>query len=244
VLNMKRKRIEYEADFRYLEDQALFAVTPRNWHNFTWEHLRKRTISFLKILTKDARIMLLVGIGPGGASKLWESDAIMRIGVDINKKWLSVSKEVCHPILASASHLPIKDNSIDVVFFELVLHHLKGQMTLEVPLKEACRAITHYGKILALEPNSLNPSGVLLNFINMFHLYALTFGGSNFEYALSPRELKSSLPAFSHLVTLAFTFLHPRFPLSVQRSILNHESFFMKKFPYFAWMFLFIIKKA
>ena len=82
---MDCKRTEYEADFRYSEEHALFTVTPRNWHNFAWDHLRKRTISYLKKATKDARIILLVGIGPGGASELWESDDIMRIGVDINK---------------------------------------------------------------------------------------------------------------------------------------------------------------
>lgn len=163
---------------------------------------------------------------------------VLKVGIDINKSFLLHSKEYCNVVLASASHLPLKDASIDLVFFDLVLHHLKGQQILGVSMKEVHKVLVDGGILIAIEPSSLNPSGFLMNAINMFHLYSRLFGGSSYEYALSPKEIRALLSDFYSVEIKALTFLHPRLPVYLQRFILKYERSLMKWLRIFAWIFL------
>ena len=177
---------------------------------------------------------MIVGVGARGILTYGAVEDVQKIGINVNKRFLLHFKEYGDTILASASHLPLKEGVIDLVLFELVLHHLKGQRSLEVSLREAQRVLVNGGRLIAIEPSSLNPSGFLMNVINVFHLYSRLFGGSNYEYALSPKEIKTQLSAFSGVKIKALTFLHPRLPVSLQRFILKYEGFLMKRLAYFA----------
>lgn len=231
------KALKYEARFAY--SKGILNVTPRSWHNFAWRHLRNRMMNHVSYSVGEKERILIVGVGTGGImSYVKLGQNVQKIGIDVNEVFLSHLKKSFDTVLASASHLPLREGVIDLVFFELVLHHLKGQQILEVSLREANRVLVNGGRTFAVEPSSLNPSGFLMNLINMFHLYSRLFGGSNYEYALSPKELKTLFCDFSGVKIEALTFLHPRFPISLQRFILKYERFLMNRLAYFAWMFL------
>lgn len=237
------RALKYEACFAYSE--GALSITPGAWHIFAWNHFTKRTANCVGRLVKKGERILIVGIGRGDILPyVWLEQDIPKIGIDVNKKFLLDSKEYCDVIMASASHLPIRECTIHLIFFDLVLHHLKGQRNLEVSLNEANRVLVNWGQLIAIEPNSLNPSGFLMNMINIFHLYSLLFGGSNFEYAISPKEIKTLLSDFSSLEIRVLTFVHPRLPISIQRYILKKEKILSKKFGYFAWMLMITARKA
>jgi ubiquinone/menaquinone biosynthesis C-methylase UbiE len=240
-LNANKESI-YEASFDY--SKGAFYATPRSWKSFAWSHLGKRMADLVVSLVKERKRILYVGVGSGSSlSNVGQEYGIQKIGIDINKKFLRDSREDCDVILASALHLPLKECSIDLAFFELVLHHLKGQRCVEGSMKEAYRVLVNRGKLIAVEPNSMNPSGFLMNLVNTFHLYSAVSGGSNYEFALTPKEIRTVLSDFSCIEIIAFSYLHPRFPLSVQRSILRNEGFLNKRFAYFAWMLLIVACK-
>lgn len=231
------KESKYEASFAY--SKGALDITPKSWHNFAFNNLREKTINYMNRVVGERERILIFGVGAGDILPYvgWGQE-ILKIGIDINKRSLKHSKKYCDVVLASASHVPIRDNSIDLVFFDLVLHHLKGQRILGVSLKEAYRVLINEGRLIAIEPSSLNPSGFLMNVINMFHFYSKLFGGSNYEYALSPKAIKIQLSNFSSVEIKPLTFLHPRLPLSMQRFILKNGKALEKRLAYFAWMFL------
>jgi len=234
---LKSENTKYEAEFNYAKGSL--AVTPQTWHNFCWFCLRQKMFKEVNgLLVGRRNKVLIVGLGDGGIlPQLKSTGKIDVLGVDINRDFLLKSKDYCDLVVASASHLPIKNNSIDMVFFELVLHHLKGQMDLHIPLNQALGALVPNGKVVAVEPNALNPSGVLLNLINIFHSYSRLFGGSDYEYALTSKELHKALASFSAEVN-PLSFLHPRFPVFLQIWILRHHRFLVKWFSAFAWIFM------
>jgi len=231
---MVSKGSKYEAEFQYTKGSL--AVTPHDWFLLAWDHLRKEIARYMCEVTKDKRAMVIVGVGEAGFVP--DIDKVQTIGIDINRKLLAKTDRRIDLIVGSASHLPLKDNSVSVVYFELVLHHLKGQMDMSTPFGESYRVLLPNGRLIAVEPNMLHPSGFLLNLLNVFHLYASVFGGSNYEYALTAKELSVPLRFFSGFEVRALSFFHPRYPLFLHRYILKRESFFKRHFSSFAWMIL------
>jgi SAM-dependent methyltransferase len=231
------KGAKFERDFK--GHKGALDVTPRSWYSMVYDDLRKRTVGYMNRVVSDKETVLIVGVGKGDILPyVWLEQRILKIGIDINEDVLKEAKEFCDTILASASHMPMKRDSTDVVFFDLVLHHLKGQKELRPSLKEAHRVLTDNGKMIAIEPNLLNFSGLLMSIINTFHMYAWLFGGSNYEYALSIKEIRSVLSGLFSSRIAALTLLHPRFPPFVQRFILKNERFLLRKLAFFAWMLL------
>jgi len=234
---IKDKNTQYEAQFSYAKGSL--AITPHSWHEHCWGCLREEMLKDTSVLLGDRKNrVLVVGLGDGGIlPQLKLKNDIEAVGVDINREFLVKSKDYCDLVVASASHLPIKKDSFDMVFFELVLHHLKGQMNLSIPLGQAYDVLAPNGKVVAVEPNALHPSGFLMNLINVFHSYSRLFGGSDYEYSLTAKELKVALKDFTVKID-ALSFLQPRFPLSVQLWILRNNRFFMKWLSNFAWVFM------
>jgi len=229
----KLRETRYEALF----DDSIRPVPL--WNSWAWNVTRQRTTNYIVHSIGERQRILIIGVGSGGSlrnARVPREHCVQKVGIDIKKKGLLESREYCDPILASASHLPLKGDSFDFVLFEQVLHHLKGQKNLEIALKEAHRTLVNGGKLVAIEPNSLNPSGFLMNIVNTFHLFWVLFGGSNYEFALSPREIRILLSDFCSIDIRALSFLHPRLPLSSQLWILKNERILMKRFSYFAWM--------
>lgn len=236
------KEARYESSFK--GSRGALDITPRSWFTFAWDNLRRRTVSYMNRIVTEIGPVLVVGVGTGDIlPHIWQTREVLKIGIDVNKEVLEQSKEYCDPVLASASQLPVRRNSIHLVFFDLVLHHLKGQKTLGACTRETHRVLVRKGKIVAIEPNSLNFSGLLMNVINTFHMYSMLFGGSSYEYALSTKEIRNLLSDHFEPRIGALTLLHPRFPMFMQRFILKNERFLLRKFAYFAWMFLITAQK-
>jgi SAM-dependent methyltransferase len=231
---MTSKGSVYEQDFQY--SKGSLDVTPRDWFLLAWSHFRREIALYMNQIARNSRVMVIVGVGEGG----FVPDVVgaQAIGIDINRKALVNADRRLDLIVCSASHLPMRDNSVDLVYFELVLHHLKGQMDLAVPFTESHRILMPNGRMVAVEPNRLHPSGFLLNLLNVFHLYASVFGGSNYEYSLTTKELTIPLSCFSGFEVKPLSFYHPRFPLFLHNYIMKREAFLKKHFSSFAWMVL------
>ena len=231
---MASKGSVYEQEFHY--SKGSLDVTPRDWFLLAWDHFRKEISLYMNQVTKNSRVIVIVGVGESGFVP--DVSSVQTIGININRKALANADKRLALIVCSASHLPLKDNSVDLVYFELVLHHLKGQMDLAVALTESHRVLMSNGRMVAIEPNMMHPSGFLLNLLNVFHLYASVFGGSNYEYSLTTKELTVPLSCFSGFEVKALSFYHPRFPLFLHNYIMKREDFLKKHFSSFAWMVL------
>ena len=233
-LRMDSKGVLYEQEFHY--SKGSLDVTPRDWFWVAWDHFRGEISRCMSKYVKNNCIMVIVGVGESGFVP--SEGSMWTIGIDINRTALAKTDRRIDLVIGSASHLPLKENSVDLVYFELVLHHLKGQMSLAVPLSESYKVLVPHGRIIAVEPNMLHPSGFLLNLLNVFHLYASVFGGSNYEYSLTIKELTAHLGCFSGFEVKALSFYHPRFPLFLQRYIMKRDVFLKEHFSSFAWMIL------
>jgi SAM-dependent methyltransferase len=231
---MASKGVLYEQEFHY--SKGSLDVTPRDWFWLAWGHFRREISRCMSEVVKKNCIMVIVGVGESGFVP--REGSMWTIGIDINRTALAKTDRKIDLVIGSASHLPLKENSVDLVYFELVLHHLKGQMSLSVPFSESYKVLVPHGRMIAVEPNMLHPSGFLLNLLNVFHLYASVFGGSNYEYSLTAKELTVPLSRFSGFEVEALSFYHPRFPLFLQRYIMQRADFLKKHFSSFAWMIL------
>jgi demethylmenaquinone methyltransferase/2-methoxy-6-polyprenyl-1,4-benzoquinol methylase len=171
--------------------------------------------------------VVVVGVGGGGLYEwLWRDGQSTRIGIDLNHSVLvnaiaSHGQQFFAPVEGDAGRLPFADGSVDVVAFDFVLHHLVGQGALESSLSEANRILKPGGYILAREPSSYSPSGMLLNVMNRYRLMHAVSGASNYEFALSPRALTAALEQFGPVLRmrgLTYLFAHC-LPVWAQRLI-------------------------
>jgi len=72
--------------------------------------------------------VLFVGCGTGEAAvTFWPSDKADLVGIDLNHSLASEARSRLGVIQADALSLPFSPASFDVVFYDLVLHHLVGQ---------------------------------------------------------------------------------------------------------------------
>jgi malonyl-CoA O-methyltransferase len=81
-------------------------------------------------------------------------------------------------VQGSCYELPFRDASFDVVFGDLVLHHLPG---LSSVIAEVRRVLRRPGWYVGLEPNFFNPVGTFLSFLR---------GHSANEYLLWPSLIR------------------------------------------------------
>jgi ubiquinone/menaquinone biosynthesis C-methylase UbiE len=123
--------------------------------------------------------------------------------------------------MADGSNIPLRNDSVDLVICNQVLHHIIGQGNLGATIKECHRILKRGGKLIAIEPNSLHPSGVLVNIANRFHKYHFLSGGSDYEFPISPLYILKLLRdnSFHVLKSFVVTFSHPRFPVFLQKII-------------------------
>ncbi|OGW40603.1 MAG: hypothetical protein A2Y97_05110 [Nitrospirae bacterium RBG_13_39_12] len=216
--NLKEK-LHYESKFEYSKG---IIRTPEKWKNYFWAAYYKKILSSLRSkITKYNRVVF-IGIGYGDiVPSLQFEDRIKIIGIDVNFNSLLSAKEHTSVIMADGSCLPLKSNNVDLVVCNQVLHHIIGQGTLDATINECHRILKCGGEFIAVEPNSMHPSGALINIANRFHKYHFLTGGSDHEFAISPfhifRVLRNN--GFSILKSSAVTFSHPRFPLFIQKII-------------------------
>lgn len=217
--NPRNKILRYESGFEYSRG---IIKTPKKWQEYFWNNYYSKIRPYLSSGIARCDKVVFIGIGGGDIVPLLRNeDKAKIIGLDINFKSLISAREHATVIMADGSAIPLKSSSIDMVICNQVLHHIVGQGGLEATINECWRILKKGGVFIAIEPNSLHPSGALMNLANRFHKYNLLTGGSEYEFAISPfyilRLLKCS--NFSILKNSAVTFSHPRFPVFLQKII-------------------------
>ncbi len=122
--------------------------------------------------------------------RVWQEPEITRIGVDINHEVLvNEGKTFFNAVEADAQLLPCKNNSLDIVLFDYVFHHLIGQGVMEKSIEEGLRVLPPGGYLVAREPSSFSPSGLEMTIVNKFKLMHFIAGASNYKFAISPPYL-------------------------------------------------------
>jgi ubiquinone/menaquinone biosynthesis C-methylase UbiE/uncharacterized protein YbaR (Trm112 family) len=73
---------------------------------------------------------------------------------------------ICHPFIADAENLPIKDNSFNAVIFNGALHHLPSP---RLALEESMRILEKGGQVIIVEPNAVRSETMRVLFKSLVH---------------------------------------------------------------------------
>ncbi len=110
------------------------------------------------VIGGDDKILLDVGCGTGAFTKRLHSEKQLTLGVDISFKSASQASNIvdsCYFFSGDADKLPLNDESVDIVVFSGVLHHLPS---MENALAECMRIMKPGGDFFAYDPNGVNPA--------------------------------------------------------------------------------------
>ncbi|HYN82466.1 MAG TPA: class I SAM-dependent methyltransferase [Gemmatimonadaceae bacterium] len=227
-MSFPRYRFDREHNLHETRDTAgLNRLRPASWLRRNDRVVQLRTVEILEPLTRELRdpVILVVGVGGGGIYEwLWREPGTLRLGLDVNHEVMrrAVAErgpDNFRPIEGDAARLPFRDGAADVVFFDFSLHHLAGQGPIEPYVAEAARVARRGGLLVAREPSSWSPSGAMLNILNRFGLMNRLSGASNYEFALSPAEVRKALARHADVVAergLSYMFAH-RLPIWLQK---------------------------
>jgi SAM-dependent methyltransferase len=228
LLSFPRYRFDREHNLHETRDTVgLNRLRPSSWLRRNDRVVQLRTVETLEPLTRQLHdpVILVVGVGGGGIYEwLWREPGTLRLGIDVNHEVMrrAVAErgpDNFRPIEGDAARLPFRDASADVVFFDFSLHHLAGQGPIAPYVAEAARVARRGGLLVAREPSSWSPSGALLNILNRFSLMNRLSGASNYEFALSPVEVRRAFAKHSEVIEergLSYLFAH-RLPIWLQK---------------------------
>jgi len=201
--------------------------TPAGWRRYYQDHLLDREAALLDsqgcFRHDPGQKLRVLSVGCGGAPRRGIPRGNFFVaGVDSSPEAIVAAQKsgtVDEVHLASATKLPFADESFDVVFFRLVLHHLIDQLPLRGVIAEARRVLRPGGRLIALEPNLYHPVGLLLFAAN--HLgWSKRIKGTSDDWPLSPRALRRELDAQGFRVRLlGVEFSWRRLPIGVQRML-------------------------
>ena len=142
------KKIHY--DRKYFEDR---------------DRLDLHIVESIKILMQDNNLkrVLDVGCGTGKIVQFFNQQGFNAIGCDKSKIAIEVAKKVSKKsfIVASATKLPFKTGSFDLVISISTIEHLI-QDDVRQFLQEACRVLKPHGFIFMITPNYASPLRYLL----------------------------------------------------------------------------------
>lgn len=228
---MSTPRYGFERDHNIHETRdtaGLNRLRPASWLRRNDRIVQLRTTEALLPWTQQMSnpTVLVIGVGQGGIYEwMWREPGTLRLGLDVNhevmRMTLSARADHYHAVEGDAGSMPFPDGTADVVFFDFSLHHLVGQGSIGSYIREAARVTRPGGLLIAREPSSLSPSGVLLNLLNRFALMNRLSGASNQEFALRPSSVEGELSKYGDIIAvrgLSYLFAH-RFPPVVQRAI-------------------------
>ena len=114
------------------------------------------------------------GCGTGSNSKLFHSEDYIGSEVDMSRVESSREKYPKYkfekiPIISSPKNmLPWKDNSFDIIFVSLCLHHINAE-SCKLIFKEFRRVLKSDGKVLGIEPALIDGkyfSNILMNVLD------------------------------------------------------------------------------
>ncbi len=239
--NIQRGRLREEAGWWDRAGRGQGRPLPAR-HFFAHEHVRRRLHQALVALDCTSESTVLeVGCG-AGEDAVFIRETTQRItGVDASPGAVGqfVSKGFSG-VLAEAGSLPFADNSFDFVVASGVLHHLVGQGRIETYLVEFARVARPGRHVVALEPNLLSPSGMLMNIANTIRP-GIT-GLVPHERALAPWRLGRVFRAagLGEVRCFSASYVWNRFPLAVSRFIASHEDRLRSVLPFslFGWFML------
>ncbi len=110
-----------------------------------------------EILKKNRKWKVFeLGCGSGIYTKFLAKDFDHVIASDIDPQMIEIArKEVkCDYVVADATDIPLKDNTMDMVFGVSIIHHVKNRDRM---FKEIRRVLKPNGYLVFCEPNKLNP---------------------------------------------------------------------------------------
>ena len=129
----------------------------------------KHTFDFIGNLYSKGEKVIDFGSGIGTNSRLFSPDDY--IGLEINKSRVAESNrsfpdynfQVIPLINTENDRLPVKDNSHDIIFLSLCLHHIDSK-TCKLLFREFRRILKKGGRILGIEP-CIIPTSIFSNII-------------------------------------------------------------------------------
>lgn len=229
-------------------------LRPKPWLRHAARKAEMQTVEVLQPLlgSLEHPTVVVIGVGHGDIFEfLWREPGTTRIGIDVNHdvivKALAGRAGYYLPVEADALHLPLPDNSVDVVVYDFALHHFVGQGPLETFIAEGSRVLRPGGFMIAREPSSYSPSGLALNLLNRFGVMHSLTGASNQEFALSPPRLIQMLERHGSVLAvegLVYLFAH-RLPPRVQDLIAKSEAYLFRgpRARWFADFVLYVVRR-
>jgi len=140
------------------------ASLPKTWKEFN-ENLPanveldlsgRELVEELKIIIKDEKVERVLDIGCSNGRYLSFLKPILKaktlVGADIIIPRDKTNKEEINFIISDALHLPLKDNSFDLVYSLGLLEHFSKEKRIEL-LKEHSRVLKNKGFIILSIPN-------------------------------------------------------------------------------------------
>lgn len=172
-----------------------------------------------------------IGCGTGEYSKALLKDDLMLLATDLSINMLVKARIKLKGVnnvtffVSDIEHLPICENSCDVILGNSVLHHLE----IESALKEIFRVMKKGARFAFSEPNILNPYIFIQKRIKF--IKKLT-GDSSDEKAFFRWDLKRKFEktGFRKVVIMPFDFLYPHTP-DCFVSIVNKLGMFLERTP-------------
>ena len=171
-------------------------------------------------------------------------------GVDINAEDLrNLQQKKLYDGLYRANivSLPFHQNSIDIIYLRLVLHHLVyPDNILRKGLQECFRVLRSGGILALVEPNSWHPVGAAMNAAHKlgFDMY---IHGTDDDVALSPLTLRGIVMPYSSQVSgHAVTYSWRRLPIPLQTYIDRTQRrlrIILERLPYFGHTLMMIAHK-
>lgn len=173
--------------------------------------------------------ILEIGCGTGEYSKALLGLGLSLLATDLSYNMLNIAKEKiagnegASLFVSDIDHIPAREQSLDLVLGNSILHHLD----VDNALKEIFRVLKKGGRLAFSEPNMLNPYIFLQKKIKF--IKKLT-GDSPHETAFYRWKLKKILKknGFKNPVIKPFDFLYPYTPSALVK-IVNKAGFFLEK---------------
>jgi SAM-dependent methyltransferase len=100
--------------------------------------------------------LLEIGCGEGGNLHHLRGRGRLRLGLDFsaNKARFAATHSQALALCGDATHLPIADDSFDVILIRDLLHHVNDRAAV---LRQAQRVLKPHGRLTLIEPNALSP---------------------------------------------------------------------------------------
>jgi len=205
----------------YREDNLLDALSQQSTLEAHYQYLLERERQLLAHrLGLQRGIVLAVGCGWHPGRHLFPAPDYRLIAVDPNPDCVGAvlaSGQADEAFAGHAGRLDFAPESVDVVLYRAVLHHIAFQGPLGPCFEEAASMLRPGGALVAMEPGLWHPVGLSLSLANRLGV-ATAIHGTPDDIPLSPAALKAEARAAGLVPELhAVTYSWRRLPPAMQR---------------------------